>query len=56
MYNVAIAEQRILNDNLRYKPNLRFGGWSECLVNSVNLRDYISSNEVDNLTQEELQT
>lgn len=56
MYNVAIAEQRILNDNLRYTPNRRFGGWSECLMNSVNLRDYISSEEVDNLTQEGRQT
>jgi len=41
MYNVAIAEQKILESNIKYKPTKRFGGYSECLKNFVDIHQYI---------------
>lgn len=56
MYNVALAEQKILKSCLRYKPKRRFGGWSECLMSKVNLREYLCPKGVGNPTKEDLQT
>lgn len=42
MYNVALAEQKILKDNERYKPKKRFGGHTECLKNFVDIKQYLS--------------
>lgn len=56
MYNVALAEQKILQTSKRYKPKRRFGGWSECLMDKVDLRKYLSPEEVGNLIEEDLQT
>lgn len=41
MYNVAIAEQEILKNNVSYKPKKRFGGYTECLKNFVDIQSYI---------------
>lgn len=41
MYNVAIAEQKILQDNQKYKPKKRFGGYTGCLKNFVDIRKYL---------------
>ena len=43
MYNVAIAEQEILKSNISYKPKKRFGGYTECLKNFVDIQSYIPS-------------
>jgi hypothetical protein len=41
MYNVAIAEQKILETCIKYKPNFKFGGYNECLKNFVDIHQYI---------------
>jgi hypothetical protein len=41
MYNVSIAEQKILKEHDRYKPTKRFGGYSECLKNYVDIKLYL---------------
>ena len=41
MYNVAIAEQDILKKCKRYKPSKRFGGYTECITEKVNIRKYV---------------
>ena len=51
MYNVAIAEQEILKHSTKYKPKNRFGGYSECLTEYVDIHKYIP-NKVGNLIQE----
>ena len=56
MYNVAMAEQNILRNSVRYKPQHRFGGYSECLTQSVNLRDWITPGGVGNPVEEGRQT
>lgn len=43
MYDVAIAEQKILKDAIKYKPKKRFGGYTECIKNIVNIQDYVPS-------------
>ena len=41
MYNVAVAEQEILSNHERYKPAKRFGGYSECLKEFVDIHLYV---------------
>jgi hypothetical protein len=41
MYTVAVAEQKILETCIKYKPNFKFGGYSECLKNFVDIHQYI---------------
>jgi hypothetical protein len=41
MYNIAIAEQEILANAEKYKPKKRFGGYSECIKNYVNIQQYV---------------
>jgi len=53
MYNVALAEQEILKNCQKYKPKRRFGGWSECLMNKVDLREYLSPKGVGNPAKED---
>lgn len=52
MYNVAVAEQQILANSKKYKPKRKFGGYSECIKNYVNIHLYVP-NKVGNLIQEE---
>lgn len=54
MYNVDVAEQEILKSNIYYKPKKRFGGYTECLQNFVDIQRYIP-NKAGSLEQE-LQT
>lgn len=51
MYNVSIAEQNILKDSQKYKPKKRFGGYTECIKNFVDIRTYVP-NKVGNLSME----
>lgn len=51
MYNVALAEQKILQDVVRYKPKKRFGGYSECTKEFVNIHKYVP-NRVGNPIEE----
>lgn len=51
MYNIAIAEQKILSSFSKYKPNKRFGGYSECIKEFVNIHEYVPS-KVGNLIKE----
>lgn len=41
MYNVCLAEQEILSEAEQYIPIKRFGGYSECIKNYVDIREYI---------------
>jgi len=41
MYNTAIAEQKILESVEKYKPKKRFGGYSECIKNYVDIKKYV---------------
>lgn len=41
MYNVAIAEQEILSSSEKYKPKKRFGGYSECIKNYIDIHQYV---------------
>ena len=41
MYNIAIAEQEILADAEKYKPKKRFGGYSECIKEYVDIHKYV---------------
>jgi hypothetical protein len=41
MYNVAIAEQEILAVAEKYKPKKRFGGYSECIKNYIDIHQYV---------------
>lgn len=41
MYNIALAEQKILQEHKRYKPKKRFGGYTECLEKFVDIHQYI---------------
>lgn len=41
MYNISIAEQKILKEHTHYKPQKRFGGYTECLVYFVDIHQYI---------------
>jgi len=43
MYNVAMAEQNILKNNMLYNPKKKFGGYSECLKYFVDIQKYIPS-------------
>lgn len=51
MYNVSVAEQQILSETESYKPKYRFGGYSECIKNFVNIHMYVP-NKVGNLIKE----
>jgi hypothetical protein len=52
MYNIAIAEQEILKVSLKYKPRKRFGGYTECIKEYVDIRKYVP-NKVGNLIKED---
>jgi hypothetical protein len=41
MYNVSIAEQKILKEHPRYKPQKKFGGYTECLKQFVDIHQYV---------------
>lgn len=41
MYNVSIAEQLILKSAEKYKPKKRFGGYSECIKNYIDIHQYV---------------
>jgi hypothetical protein len=41
MYNVSIAEQKILKEHTHYKPQKRFGGYTECLKQFVDIHQYV---------------
>jgi hypothetical protein len=41
MYNVSIAEQDILKEFEKYKPSKRFGGYSECITEKVDIHQYV---------------
>lgn len=41
MYNVALAEQDILNNSTQYHPTKKFGGHSECIKEYVDIRKYL---------------
>jgi hypothetical protein len=51
MYNIAVAEQNILADAKKYKPKKRFGGYSECIKEFVNIHRYVP-NRVGNPLRE----
>jgi len=51
MYNIAIAEQEILAKATRYKPKKRFGGYSECIKEFINIHEYVP-NRVGNPLKE----
>jgi hypothetical protein len=51
--NVAVAEQEILSSSKKYKPKKRFGGYSECIKEYVNIHQYVP-NRVGHPTQEAL--
>lgn len=53
MYNIAVAEQEILANATRYKPKKRFGGYSECIKEFINIHEYVP-NRVGNLIKEEI--
>ena len=40
-YNVSVSEQKILAENNRYTPKHKFGGYTECLSNFVDIHSYI---------------
>lgn len=50
-YNIAIAEQEILKISTKYKPKKRFGGYSECIKEYVDIHKYVP-NKVGNLIKE----
>ena len=52
MYNVAIAEQKILMNSEKYKPKKRFGGYSECIKYKVDIRDYIPNRDGISIEEE----
>jgi len=41
MYNIALAEQKILSTVEKYKPKKRFGGYTECLKSFVDIHLYV---------------
>lgn len=41
MYNIAVAEQKILAEAEKYKPKKRFGGYSECIKHYINIHQYV---------------
>jgi len=41
MYNVAVAEQKILKSAEKYKPKKRFGGYSECIKKYIDIKKYV---------------
>lgn len=41
MYNTAIAEQEILKVSTRYKPKKRFGGYTECIKEHIDIHKYV---------------
>jgi hypothetical protein len=41
MYNIAVAEQEILAKATRYNPKKRFGGYSECIKEFINIHEYV---------------
>jgi hypothetical protein len=41
MYNIAIAEQEILKVSTKYKPKKRFGGYTECIKEYIDIRKYV---------------
>ena len=51
MYNIAIAEQEILKVSTKYKPKKRFGGYTECIKEYVDIHKYVP-NKVGNLIKE----
>lgn len=53
MYNVAVAEQTILKNAIKYKPNKHFGGYSECIKEFVNIHQYVPQ-RVGNPIKEEV--
>lgn len=53
MYNIAIAEQEILKVSTRYKPKKRFGGYTECIKEHIDIHKYVP-NRVGNPIEEAL--
>jgi hypothetical protein len=51
MYNVAIAEQEILKAYTKYKTKKRFGGYTECIKEFVDIHKYVP-NRVGNPIKE----
>jgi len=51
MYNIAIAEQEILKVSTKYKPKKRFGGYTECIKEYVDIHKYVP-NKAGNLIKE----
>ncbi len=51
MYNIAIAEQEILKVSTKYKPKKRFGGYTECIKEYVDIHKYVP-NKVGNPLRE----
>lgn len=45
MYNVSVAEQKILKEHTHYKPQKRFGGYTECLKHFVDIHQYVPSKD-----------
>jgi len=41
VYNVSMAEQKILKEHTLYKPKKRFGGYTECLKQFVDIHQYV---------------
>ncbi len=41
LYNVSVAEQKILSEVKKYKPNIRFGGYSECFKEFIDITKYL---------------
>jgi hypothetical protein len=52
MYNIALAEQAILEISTKYKPKKRFGGYTECIKECIDIRKYVP-NRVGNLIKED---
>lgn len=41
MYNIALAEQKILESFEKFKPKKRFGGYTECIKEFVDIHKYV---------------
>ena len=52
MYNIALAEQEILQVSTKYKPKKRFGGYTECIKECIDIRKYVP-NRVGNPLKED---
>jgi len=52
MYNVAIAEQNIIKQSTKYKPKKRFGGYSECITEKVDIQSYIPKRDGISIEEE----